>query len=147
MFTYEQIINKTYTEEQKQNLNRVAKLLKQGTTKEDVMELLNTNERTARDYISSIGYMYPIISSAGEKGYRFALTPEDVPDNEKKIWDRLSRIEEMLYTILPNIEFEHKNNIKFERLEKSITEFISALHEPKIAQYFTETNKGEKNGN
>lgn len=136
MFNYLQIINKEYSAEQKKNLNIVANLLKTGTTKEMVMEALNTNERSARDYISSIGYVYPVISNAGEKGYRLALTKEDVMDNEKKIWDRLSRIEEMLYTILPNFKFEHQNNIKFERLEKAITEFLHALHEPKIAQYF-----------
>lgn len=136
MFTYEQIKNKQYNEEQKDTLNKVAKMLGRGTTKEEVMQELNTSERQARDIISSIGYIYPVISNASEKGYKLALTETDVPSNERKIWDRLSRIQEMLYTVLPNLEFEHKHNIKFERLEKAITEFISALEEPKVAQYF-----------
>lgn len=139
MFTYEQIKTKQYNEQQKRTLNKVATMLKNGTTKEEVMKELNTSERQARDIISSIGYIYPVISNAGEKGYKLALTKEDIPNNERKIWDRLSRIQEMLYTVLPNFEFEHKHNIKFERLEKAITEFISALEEPKVAQYFVKT--------
>ena len=136
MITREAIMSKVYTQDEKQRLNEIARMLKDGTTKEAIMKKFDLSESMARAYISAVSLVVPTISHAGSKGYRRALLATDVPENERKIWDRLSRIKEMLYTILPNFDFEHKHNIKFSGLEKAIDVFLRELESPKIAEYF-----------
>lgn len=142
MLTAKQMLNKEYDEATRQRLKKAAKLLKTGTPhkgvqKEEIAEIVGlSGEREARAYVSALKKRFPIISHNGYKGFRIAKTSDDVPDNERTFFEVLSRVEEMLYGILPNLDFEKKNGISYAPLEKAITAFLQALDEPKNAQLF-----------
>lgn len=105
--------------------------------KEEIAETVGlSGEREARAYVSALKKKFPVISHNGYKGFRIARTSADVPDNERTFFEVLSRVEEMLYGILPNLDFEKKNGISYAPLEKAITAFLQALDEPKNAQLF-----------
>lgn len=140
MLTAKQMLNKEYDEATRQRLKKAAKLLKTGTPhkgvqKEEIVEIVGlSGEREARAYVSALKKRFPIISHNGYKGFRIAKTSDDVPDNERTFFEVLSRVEEMLYGILPNLAFEQKNGVSYAPLEKSINAFLRALDEPKTAQ-------------
>lgn len=142
MLTAKQMLNKEYDEATRQRLKKAARLLKTGTPnkgvqKEEIAEIVGlSGEREARAYVSALKKRFPIISHNGYKGFRIAKTSDDVPDNERTFFEVLSRVEEMLYGILPNLDFEKKNGISYAPLEKAITAFLQALDEPKNAQLF-----------
>ena len=142
MLTAKQMLNKEYDEATRQRLIKAARLLQTGTPgkgiqKEEIAEVIGlSGEREARAYVSALKKKFPIISHNGYKGFRIAKTSDDVPDNERTFFEVLSRVEEMLYGILPNLAFEQKNGISYAPLEKSINAFLKALDEPKNAQLF-----------
>lgn len=142
MLTAKQMLNKEYDEATRQRLKKAARLLKTGTPhkgvqKEEIAEIVGlSGEREARAYVSALKKRFPIISHNGYKGFRIAKTSDDIPDNERTFFEVLSRVEEMLYGILPNLDFEKKNGISYAPLEKAITAFLQALDEPKNAQLF-----------
>lgn len=142
MLTAKQMLNKEYDEATRQRLKKAARLLKTGTPhkgvqKEEIAEIVGlSGEREARAYVSALKKRFPIISHNGYKGFRIAQTSDDVPDNERTFFEVLSRVEEMLYGILPNLDFEKKNGISYAPLEKAINVFLQALDEPKNAQLF-----------
>lgn len=142
MLTAKQMLNKEYDEATRQRLKKAARLLKTGTPnkgvqKEEIAETVGlSGEREARAYVSALKKRFPIISHNGYKGFRIAKTSDDIPDNERTFFEVLSRVEEMLYGILPNLDFEKKNGISYAPLEKAITAFLQALDEPKNAQLF-----------
>lgn len=140
MLTAKQMLNKEYDEATRQRLIKAARLLQTGTPgkgiqKEEIAEVVGlSGEREARAYVSALKKKFPVISHNGYKGFRIARTSADVPDNERTFLEVLSRVEEMLYGILPNLAFEQKNGISYAPLEKSINAFLKALDEPKNAQ-------------
>lgn len=141
MLTAKQVLNKDYDEATRQRLIKAAKLLKTGTPskgvqKEEIAAVVGlSGEREARAYVSALKKKFPVISHNGYKGFRIAQTSADLPDNERTFFEVLSRVEEMLYGILPNIEFERKNGVSYAPLEKAINAFLQALEEPKTAQF------------
>lgn len=141
MLTAKEVINKKYNEQTRQRLINVEKLLASGTPsrgidKWDIAEAMGfSGDREARLYVSALKKIRPVISHNGYKGYRIAQSKDDIPDNERTFFEVLSRVEEMLYGVLPNIEFEKENGVSFAPLEKAINAFLQALEEPKTAQY------------
>nr|DAH66719.1 MAG TPA: Rrf2 family protein [Bacteriophage sp.] len=140
MLTARQMLNKDYDEATRQRLIKAARLLQTGTPgkgiqKEEIAEAIGVSgEREARAYVSALKKKLPVISHNGYKGFRIARTAADVADNERTFLEVLSRVEEMLYGILPNLAFEQKNGVSYAPLEKSINAFLRALEEPKTAQ-------------
>lgn len=140
MLTARQMLNKDYDEATRQRLIKAAQLLQTGTPgrgiqKEEIAEAIGVSgEREARAYVSALKKKLPVISHNGYKGFRIARTAADVADNERTFLEVLSRVEEMLYGILPNLAFEQKNGVSYAPLEKSINTFLRALEEPKTAQ-------------
>lgn len=140
MLTARQMLNKDYDEATRQRLIKAARLLQTGTPgkgiqKEEIAEAIGVSgEREARAYVSALKKKLPVISHNGYKGFRIARTAADVADNERTFLEVLSRVEEMLYGILPNLAFEQKNGVFYAPLEKSINAFLRALEEPKTAQ-------------
>lgn len=140
MLTARQMLNKDYDEATRQRLIKAARLLQTGTPgkgiqKEEIAEAIGlSGEREARAYVSALKKKLPVISHNGYKGFRIARTAADVADNERTFLEVLSRVEEMLYGILPNLAFEQKNGVSYAPLEKSINAFLRALEEPKTAQ-------------
>lgn len=141
MLTARQMLNKDYDEATRQRLIKAARLLQTGTPgkgiqKEEIAEAIGVSgEREARAYVSALKKKLPVISHNGYKGFRIARTAADVADNERTFLEVLSRVEEMLYGILPNLAFEQKNGVSYAPLEKSINAFLIALSEPKTAQF------------
>lgn len=140
MLTARQMLNKDYDEATRQRLIKAARLLQTGTPgkgiqKEEIAEAIGVSgEREARAYVSALKKKLPVISHNGYKGFRIARTAADVADNERTFLEVLSRVEEMLYGILPNLAFEQKNGVSYAPLEKSINAFLRALEESKTAQ-------------
>lgn len=63
------------------------------------------NERSARDVISVLASKKPVISTSDGKGYKLALTSQDI-DEARHTWAELSsRIEELQKRIKPLIKF------------------------------------------
>ena len=141
MLTSQKILNQEYTQLEKERLNKAHKLLLTGTkenpiTKHQVAKEVGLKgERVGRDYANAVGVIKPVISNSKESGFRIAKTKEDENDNLIKIFETLSRCEELLYKILPNFEFEHKQGLEFVKQEKAVAQFLEAMKEPKIAQY------------
>ena len=78
-------------------------------TKEEIGEFLGvSNERSVRDVISLLATRKPIISHSGGKGYRLALTPDDLPEVERTWAELSSRAEELERRMQPLIAFREK---------------------------------------
>lgn len=147
MFTAKQVLTDELNETEKKRLNRAYAFIykyatpQQGVDKEKVAAVLGLKgERTGRDYVSALKKRCPVISHNAFKGFRIAKTAEDVPDNERTIFEVLSRCEEMLYGIIPNFEFERKQKIEYSDLELAVHKFLGALEQPKIAQMIMSAN-------
>lgn len=137
MLTHDIILDKKYNKKQKDKLNITAKEMENGISKEELMQKLNVHERVARDILNAVGFVFPVYSEPNNNGkhiFKIAKNGDDVMGNEHKIYDRLSRVEEMLYSIIPNIEFEEKNNIDL-GLKKEIDRFLGFLAQPKLCKY------------
>ena len=98
------------SELQKQRINAIYCRLSCGqATKEELMCLISVNdERTVRDCISQLKRRYPVISLSGEKGYRLALTAEDIEDAKHMIAAEESRAKEVLKGIVTLKKFVKK---------------------------------------
>lgn len=99
--TYNTIKNQELTEQTRNRLNTVYVMLKQSTTKEEIMDTLDINERTARDLISFIKKQFPVISNSKTKGYRLMMTTQDLEDAKQTIAEARSRVNDILEGIAP----------------------------------------------
>ncbi len=86
------------SELQKQRIDTIYRRLSNGlATKEELMQLIGvTNDRPVRDCISIIKRYKPVISLSGEKGYRLAMTMDDLEDAKHMIASEISRANEVL---------------------------------------------------
>ncbi len=83
-------------EERKAQLNALFRVMCDKTvTKEDVMGMFGVGERVARDMISEIAKVRPVISFSDRRGYRVACRPEDLTDARHALLDIRSRQSEM----------------------------------------------------
>src|SRR5574344_1989674 len=98
---YSTIKNQELTETTKNRLNTVYFMLKQSTTKEDIINQLDINERVARDLISYIKKQFPVISNSQNKGYRLCLGLDDLEDAKRTVAEARSRIEDLQEGIKP----------------------------------------------
>lgn len=84
-------------------------------TKEELCGVLGwkynkSNERRVRELISLLAKRVPIIATSNDKGYKLALTPQDL-DAVKHQWSELdSRIEELAERRKPLIRFYEKHS-------------------------------------
>lgn len=84
------------TDERKAQLNALYRLMRDRTvTKEDVMRSFGVSERVARDMISEVAKVRPVISFSDKRGYRVACRPEDLKDARHALLDIRSRQSEM----------------------------------------------------
>lgn len=95
---YEQIKNqKKLTKLQKDRLNTIYRRLVIGqATKNELMQLIQADERTVRDCISYIKKFFPVISLSGQKGYRIATSKADLEDAKHMIASETSRANEII---------------------------------------------------
>ena len=95
---YEQIKNKKQlTDLQRSRLNKIYSRLYIGNaTKQELMHLIDADERAVRDCISYIKKFYPVISLSNKKGYRIARTKEDIEDVRHMIASETSRANEII---------------------------------------------------
>ena len=99
-----------FTQEMKNKLNSMYKLLKQRFyTKKELMEIYGTGERQIRMMISHISHKMPVISISGDNaGYKVATTREDLQLVEASWAELSSRIEELTKRIIPLMQFRDK---------------------------------------
>jgi len=141
MLKAEKVLSGKYSKIEKERLNKAYKLLYKATkqnpvTKYQVAREIGLNgERIGRDYANAVAVLVPVISNSQESGFRVAKTQEDEPDNLIKIFEILSRCEEMLYKVLPNFEFEKQCGVEFKVQENAVKNFLDAMKEKKIAQF------------
>lgn len=89
------------TDENRAKLNALVRLLrKQTMTKQEIMAMFDTNERTARDMVSEVAKRCPIPSNSESSGYKIATRREDIPavihainENNKRAAEILKRNE------------------------------------------------------
>lgn len=95
------------TQKQKDELNMVARLLaKKWATKSEIQTMLGgCNERTARDYISTIAKKVPVISISDDKGYKRAMTKEDLELAIRSRDELRSRINQLKLRLEPLEKF------------------------------------------
>ena len=138
----QQVLKGILTPLERERLTKTYRYLKQyKATRLHVEDLLNTNERTAREAINAVGYKFPVAiekDGAGKTRYFIASLKDHEPQNLHKIMDRLSRVEEMLYSILPNFKFEKAAGVDWSELEEATEAFLRILAQPKIAQLLIE---------
>lgn len=150
MLTTKQIVENKLSIEDKKRLNTVYCLLCKGTAERGIDKLTVAhalglkNERSARDYVSGLKKLRPVICHHKYIGFRIALSEKDIPDNERTIFEILSRVYEMLNGIIHNFKFERKHNIEFAELEKGTLKFIEILEQPKVAQSILQNTIDEK---
>lgn len=139
MLTAKDIISRNLTDKQRLNINKIYTALynsNEPLLKSDICKVIGSkSERQARDYVSAIKKLKPIISYNKMKGFKLAKSEQDVPENERSLFEDLSRVNELLYNCLPRLKFESKHNIEYKHLEESINRFLAVLEEPKIGQY------------
>lgn len=84
-------------------------------TKEELCAVLGwkfnrSNERRIRELISLLAKRVPIIATSNEKGYKLAMTPQDL-EAVKHQWNELdSRIDELAERRKPLIRFYEKHS-------------------------------------
>ena len=84
------------TEERRAQLNALYRMMCERTvTKEDVMRAFGVGERLARDMISEIAKVKPVIALSDRRGYRVALRVDDMRDARHALADIRSRQREM----------------------------------------------------
>lgn len=138
MLTYDNVRTGNVTSLERERLHKTrVQLQSWKSDRECIRQLLGTNERTARDVINSLGFVYPIAiekTGTGKTLYFIASNKDHEGKNLHKIMDRLSRCEEMLHSILPNFNFERAVGQDWSELETAVRTFLKALGAPKIAQ-------------
>lgn len=104
---------KSITQNLKERVNTLYLTVKDGHpfTKEEVCQICGVgSERQAREIISTLATIKPIISTSDSKGYRMAVSQNDIED-ARHCWAELSsRMEEIEKRILPLIKFCEKNS-------------------------------------
>lgn len=120
----------------KKRLSEILKLLKQKDVvyKEDIQDLLNISERSARRYITALKYATPIISFSGKKGYRLAKSEEDYEKLKNTTYEYLSRTREFLYIARNNLKHMKKMGVEI-NIEKDIINFLDALNKTRKEQF------------
>ena len=85
-----------HNEEKLNKLVRVMRIKK--VTKEEVMSMFGTNERTARDMLHEVALKCPVISVSNERGYRIANggSPEDIRAARHAYNENRKRADEIL---------------------------------------------------
>lgn len=101
MKKYNTVKNQELTETTKTRLNTVYLMLKHSTTKEEIIDALDINERVARDLISFIKKKFPVIAFSSSKGYRLAQTFDDYEDAKQTVAEVESRINDLQEGIAP----------------------------------------------
>jgi hypothetical protein len=100
------------TDNMKEKANKLYKYLKdigRYATKEEIGAVLGIgNERSVRDVISLLATKKPIISHSGGKGYRLAVSADDLPEVERTWAELSSRAEELERRMQPLIAFREK---------------------------------------
>ena len=78
-------------------------------TKSEVMQVCKVNnERSAREIISVLASVKPIISTSDNKGYKLAVSVKDLEEVEHTWAELSSRIEELEKRIQPLLKFRQK---------------------------------------
>lgn len=114
MKKYNTVKNQELTETTRNRLNTVYLLLKQSTTKEEIIDTLDINERVARDLISFVKKKFPVISISSSKGYRLAQSYDDLADAKQTVDEVQSRIKDLNKGIAPLINFISQMEVQSE---------------------------------
>lgn len=75
-------------------------------TREEISAATGICDRTVRDCIAKMRYKIPVCSFATQKGYRLALTENDMADVEHTLAEMESRRKELALTERPLIIFK-----------------------------------------
>lgn len=102
------LLTKELTSEQKQRLNAIYRMLIPGTTKEEISATFDISERQARDYVSYIKKVKPVIATSAMKGYKIARTMADLELAKQTAREIKSRIEDLNESYKPLIKFIEK---------------------------------------
>jgi len=111
---YNALKNQELTETTRMRLNKIYSMLKTSTTKEEIMDSLDINERVSRDLISYIKKRFPVISNSQNKGYRIALNYQDLDDAKQTIAEAKSRIKDLQEGIKPLEDFVVNCGVSYE---------------------------------
>ena len=114
MKKYNTVKSQDLTETTRNRLNKVYSMLKTSTTKEEIVMNLDINERFARDLISYIKKKFPVISNSQNKGYRLALSVDDLEDAKQTIAEARSRINDLQEGIKPLEDFVDRIGVVYE---------------------------------
>lgn len=114
MKRYNTVKSQDLTETTRNRLNKVYSMLKTSTTKEEIVLNLDINERVARDLISYIKKKFPVISNSQNKGYRLALSVDDLEDAKQTIAEARSRINDLQEGIKPLEDFVDRIGVVYE---------------------------------
>ena len=109
---------KPITDNMKQRANTLYKYMKaNGTvTKEEVCRICGVkSERQARDIISVVASIKPVISTSDSKGYRLAVAVQDYDDVSHTAAEIVSRIEELKRRLAPLTAFKEKAELVMQR--------------------------------
>lgn len=85
-------------------LNALVRVMRtKKVTKQEVMQMFDTNERTARDMLSEIAKKCPVISLSDGKGYRIVnrSIPDDIREAKHAYNENRKRAEEILKRNIP----------------------------------------------
>ena len=99
---------KPMTEEEKRKLNEAARLLANWLEKRDIENHFKCSERQARDMVSTIAKKVPVIASSERKGYKRAMTVNDLELAKVAAAELGSRIKELFARKKPLDEFIKK---------------------------------------
>ncbi len=103
--------------------NPIIPLLKQGTNRNELSNLLHCTDSQARQEVSEISLFYPLISSSSKSGYRLAKNINDMSNEDLKneidlvtmtLNEHLSRVKVLKKKCKPLIAWLKKANEKLE---------------------------------
>ena len=97
-------------ERNKTRLNELVQMLSMGiVTKQDIICAFGVDERTAREMLSEIAKSCPLISISDTKGYRIAMSANDVDDAMHAYKENAKRAAEILKRNNPLVTFIRKH--------------------------------------
>lgn len=99
---------KPMSQKTKDRLNAVARRLIDWQLKEDLQSYLHCDERTVRDLVSTVSKRVPIISVSDKKGYKRAMTQEDLELAKQSYAELESRVRELFARMKPLANFISK---------------------------------------
>lgn len=101
------------TDKNREMLNSLVRILRQTSmTKQEVMSRFDVPERTARDMISEIAKRVPVIALSDSKGYRIAVTEDDIEDAKHAFFENRKRSGEIEKRNKPLIDFLENKGVK-----------------------------------